>query len=83
VLVPSAERAAIKRETPARISGELIVVARKGELKFCPMTVALCGSHKDNLSTHIYQFIYKETNDFQTFFDVSTHCLWLVWLQPI
>src|SRR5690606_15411441 len=44
--VPLADKAAINNDTPARISGEVMVMAFKVDLKSCPITVARCGSHK-------------------------------------
>ena len=44
--VPFADNAAISKEIPALISGEVILVAFKELSKSIPITVALCGSHK-------------------------------------
>ena len=43
--VPSADNAAINKATPARISGDVIWIPRKGYFLSSPITFARCGSH--------------------------------------
>lgn len=60
VLRPSALMAAISSATPARMSGEVMRVARRRRRWSWPMTVAAVGVTEDDLGPHVDQLVNEE-----------------------
>jgi hypothetical protein len=65
ILVPSAERAAISKATPARMSGDDIRSPRKGILTVEAYHCGPVGITENDFSSHVDQFVDKEKPAFK------------------
>ena len=69
---PSADRAAMSSDTPARMSGEVMVTPRRGALRSRPMTVARCGSQRMIWAPMSISLSTKNSRDSNIFWCTST-----------